>query len=652
MEKVESECEPLPRQPSVAVLRSSVLTALTLIGLTSLPAAAQTPAPPVPKEPPRVRTLQAEPSVGNAYTLATTLLANGRVEEATAMLEDLYRADPSALAVWLTLKEAYVAGRQHDALVQLVDERIGREGRTMPLLAERGTALARAGRPDDAQRAWAEAVAAAPDDAQTYRTVANEIASLRMFAQAAEVLDQGRQRLDDDALFLAERAQLSGLALDYRGAVDLYLQLLAAEPQARATVQARLTRLLDGQGAPEVFAAAIERAAALDPLNREIRELQSWLALERGDYDAALDAVRALDRLEREEGESLLAFAVQARSADAPQAAARALDEVLERHADGPAAPSARLVRAQLWEEAARTARERTDLGATPNADAARDGYQRFLAEHPADPAAPAAALAFADLLRDVYRDFDGSEARLREAAGGRDGGVAAQALLALGDVAVRRGSLDAARERFANVDETLRIGPLAEQARYELALVDFYEGFMFSALARAEALDENTAADAANDAIGLRVTLNEILDPEAAPEEDPSASALHVYARAALLHRQGRTSLALATLDSLDAATNAFHALADQSLYLRGAVLLEAGRAAEAVATLDRLADDHADSYFLDRALRLQAQAHEHDLGDRAAAAERWDRLLTLFPGSPLAPEARAELRRLRTPS
>ena len=625
-------------RPALLVCLAGALTGASAQDGSGLP-----PPPPSP--------FQVDAATGDrdAYALATTLLDNGRVPEATAMLEDLYRADPTSLAVWLKLKEAYVASRQFDAVVGLVDDRIGREGPTAGLLAERGTALYRAGQTDQARAAWDRALAAAPGDEQVYRVVSNEMGSLRLFDQAAAVLDRGRQRLGDDGLFLLERAYLYGLALDYARSTGLYLELLAVSPEYRPSVQARLTRMLAGQGAPETIQAALDRAAALDPLNRGLRELQSWLALERGNYDAALDAVRALDRLEREQGESLLAFAVQARSADAPQAAGRALDEVIERHPTGPAAGTARLLRAQLWEEAARASKERTDLGPTPNADAARDGYAAFLAARPGDDQAPAAALALADLLRDVYRDFDGAEVRLREAAAGRDPGVAAQARLELGDVALRRGDLDAARQRFADVDETIRVGPLAEQARYELALIDFYEGLMFSALARAESLDENTAADAANDAIALRVTLNEVLDPDADPEGDEQ-DALHVYARAALLHRQGRTAETLAALDSLDAGRQP--ALADESLYLRASALSSVGRMADAVAALDRLLADHADSFFADRALRLQARAYERDLGDPAAAADRYDQLLERFPGSPLAPEARAELRRLRTPS
>ena len=640
--------QPPPAAPGDRIYLDSTDAARFEIIQDSIRAAMQRRSPPAlppPDEPPQ------SPAQAR-FTLASTLLSNGRVDEATAMLEDLYAEDPAALAVWLKLSEAYAVGRRYPDLVRLVDERIEREGPTVPLLARRGTALYRADQPDQAAAAWSAALAVAPDQEQTYRAVASEIATLRQYADAAAVLDQGRRQLGDDQLFLFERGHLYGLALDYQAAVDLYLELLAVSPEYRPSVQARLTRMLDGGGAADVFSAAIDRAAALDPLNRSLRELQSWLALERGDYERALDAVRALDRLEQERGESLLAFAVQAQSADAEPAAARALDEILERHPDAPVAPTAMLMRAQLWEAGARADRERADLGPTPQADAARDGYRQFLTAHPTADMAPAAALALADLLRDVFRDFDGSEENLQRAAGGRDQGVAARARLALGDVAVRRGDLDAARARFGDVDETIRIGPLAEQARYELALIDFYEGLMFSALARAEALDENTAADAANDAIGLRVTLNEVLDPDAEPAEDPSQDALHVYARAAYAHRQQDTARTLATLDSLDAATRTAPALADQSLFLRANALLAVGEAADAVAVLDRLETDYPDSYFLDRAYRLQAQAYEQDLDDAQAAAERYDRLLKRFPGSPLAPEARAELRRLRSPS
>ena len=581
-----------------------------------------------------------------AYLLALQLLANGQTDRAIPLLEDLVDAEPDALPSWLKLKEAYATARRFDDVLALVEGRLARVGPSVDLLAERGAALHRAGRTDEAEAAWRDAVAHAPDEAQTYRTVGMAVAELRLFAEAADVFDVGRRALGDDALFRLERAQLYGLGFEYGAAVALYLDLLAEEPEYAPAVRSRLTRLLDGDGAAETFATAVDGAIARDPLNRAYRELASWLALERGDYDAALDAVRALDRLEGERGRALVAFAAQARAAEAGGAAARALDEALDRYPDGPAAADALLARAELWDAEARASR--TSAGARPGgaADSARAAYAAFLDRHPARPDAPAAALALADLLRDRFRDFDGAEARLAVAARSRDEAVASQARLALGEVALRRGDLDAARARFADVDEGVRVGPLAEQARYELALVDFYEGLVYSALARAEALDENTAADASNDAIALRVTLAETLNQDDPPEAD--LAQLRTYARAALAFRRGLPSRALAGLDSLDAAPPG-GALGDESLYLRASVLRSAGRPAEAVAALDRLVDAHPLSFFLDRALRLQAQTLERELGDPGGAAVRWERLLELFPGSLYAPEARLELRRLR---
>lgn len=584
------------------------------------------------------------------YGFAVRLLSNGRVEEATALFEDLYAQDPQSDAVWLKLTEAYTMGRRFDDLVDLVNARIARDGATLSLLLDRGTALQRAGRTDEAAVAWSDAVGTAPDDAQTYRIVATTMGSLRLFSEAADLLDAGRQRLGDETLFRLDRAHLYSLALDYEPSVRLYLELLGENGDYLTTVQSRLARLLDGQGAPEIFATAIARSVALDPLNRSYRELQAWLGLERGDYEAALDAIRALDRLESEEGRALLQFAGRARAAGSPGIAAQALDEILRRHPTAPSAEGALFDRARLWDEAARDDHERTP-GAAPQADSARAAYVRFLDRYPTSAAVPKASLYLAHLLRDVYRDFDGSEARLADAARGRDAGVAASARLALGDVALRRGDLDAARERYLDVDQSIRVGPLAEQARYELALLDFYEGFMFSALARAEALDENTAAEAANDAIALRVTLSESLDATVmpGPDVDLRQDPLHIYARAALRQRRGLDADALATLDSLDAALTPGSLLGDESLYLRASVLFDRGDAQEAVAVLDRLLVGFPMSYFSDRALRLQARAYERDLGDPASAAARYDRLLERFPGSPLAPEARSELRRLR---
>ena len=627
----------------LALLLLVVWTALAPRG------AAQTPPPPPPTPADGLIDLfpaKPKPAGRDAYTLAVRQLAAGQTAEATVLLEDLLAAEPGSVPVSVTLQQAYeAAGRTDDALA-LVGARPGGDA-TVYGHVERGAIYARAGRAADADAAFEAAVALAPADEQTYRAVADALGATRRYADAAAILERGRTALGRADAYVFELAHLYGLSADYERSADAYLAALAERPEAAATVRARLARLLDGRGAPEAFRAAVDRAQTRDPLNRAYRELASFLALERGDYDAALDGIRALDRLDREQGQSLVAFARTAEAAGALAAAARALDEVLARHPTGEAAPGALLARARLADRRARDAAERAPAP-TPFADAARTDYQAFREAHFGAPEAPAAGLTLAHLERDVFLDYAASEALLVRVADAYDPASAAEARLDLGDVAVRRGDLDAARERFQTVDETLQTGPLAEQARFELALVDFYEGYVFSALARVEAIDENTAADAANDAIALRVTLNE----NSGDAADSTHAALSAYAAASLLVRQGADARALAALDSLGAAVGVEHPLADEVLFLSAQAQRRLGDPAVAVATLDRLAETAPLSFFRDRALVLQADIAERDLADRTAAAARLSRLLELFPASLFAPDARERLRALRGPS
>ena len=576
--------------------------------------------------------------------LARRMIEGGQIDRAVVILEDLYAGNPGSLAVRSRLLDAYKTARRFDEALALVDALVAERGASVQVLAERGTVLYLAGRADDATATWEEALAIAPEAEQTYRLVSNAIGGLRLYKEAADVLERGHERLQQPGLFVLERAHLYGLGGEYQRSAELYLEVLRDNPDGAESVQSRLARLAESAGALEAFDAAIQEAVATDPFNTAFREMDAWVALERQDYARALDATRAADRLRKGDGLAVFRFAEAALAAGALDAADGALDDVLSRHADGPLVPPALLYRARIAEARAREAGERPSTGsATPLYDRARDAFAQFAADYPGHPDTPEALRRLADLYLDVYQDADRAEAALdRLIASSRDAGVVGQARLDLGDVALQRGDLYEARDRFASVEDQIRIGPLAEQARYELAMIDFYEGYLFSALARAEAMDDNTAADVANDAVSLRLTLDENAGP------DSTNAALRMYGRAALLYRRGLNADALTTLDSL-AADDPTHPLADEVLVLRAHALRASGDSEAALAVLERLPTEHPLSYFRDRALYLAAEIQERDLLDLAAALDTYGRLLDQYPGSLLAPRARERLRDLR---
>jgi tetratricopeptide (TPR) repeat protein len=593
-----------------------------------------------------------QPATADAATakfrLADSFLRAGQSDRALALLEDLHAEDPTSFAIFDKLKEAYVSTKRYDDALALIETRMERTAPTANLLAQMGRLHVFKGELDAAAETWQRAVATAPDNPATYRIIyASQIAA-RLYEDARDLLLQARERLGDPTMFQVELAELYARLDQPEEAMNEYAALLSVDAQRLSFVQSRIGRLLEQDGAAEAFTATVERLIREEPLVMPYRELAAWLYAETGDFGAALDANRALDRLRDEQGQSLYAFANAALNAEAYDEALEAYEIILDRHGDGPIAPLAHLNTALLYELRAEQQSERAfdpdgNRVAAPDYDRALDRYETFLRQYPAHPNYPVALRRLAGLQKDVFRDFGQAEALLREIVDRfPDGEVAAQAQLDLGEVALMRDNLGTARAAFARVEERERIGEQAELARLELARLDFYEGQFEMAKTRAQAMNRNTATDVANDAIALKLLLSENTGP------DSTNAPLRTFARAQLLQRQQRPEQALILVDNLIAAYPQ-HALGDDAHFLRAEILRALGRPDDALAALEAFPDRFPDSYLIDRSLFTIGEIHERDLADPQAAITAYSDLLARYPGSLLAPEARARIRHLR---
>jgi len=633
-----------------------VRTPLPLLLCLAAPAAAQVPNLPTPPAP-----AAADTSLAGGLRLAGAYIDAGQPERAIPLLEDLLAANPGSYPVYSRLRETYVAARRFDQVVTLVEARIAEAGASPSLLAERGAALFQAGRPDEAGAAWDDALATAPDVEMTYRLVADAQGALGLYDEAAATLGAGRESLGA-GMFHAELAHIHGLAGDAERAGDEWLALVEERPESAELVRMRLARLLSGEdragppegGAPGVsyadaaaqgLARSAARAVRRAPLSRTVREMSGWLAMQRGEWRMALDEAIAVDRLEMETGQGLVSFGQLAAGAGAHAEAAAAFDAVLERHGDGTQAPLARLGLAEL--EAARSVDAGERPGApAPHADAAVAGLEAFAGQHPSHQRAAGALRIAASLARDALGDADEAE-RLLNAAGALPAVPLAEAVairVELARIALRRGALVEARALFTSVEESERIGPAAEAARLELAYLDFYTGDAAGALARAQAMDANTAADVANDALLLRLLLTENVNT------DSSTTQLAAYARAALRLRQGHAEEAVGTLDSL-ITVDSRHPVADDAAFLRALALRGAGRTSDALHALASFAGQHPESFLVERSRFLVAEVNQREAHDPAAARAAYADFLARHPRSVLAPEARARLRLLTEP-
>lgn len=580
------------------------------------------------------------------FQLAQSYLKAGRYERAISLLEDLHAEQPETHAFYQKLKEAYENVKRYDDALSLVEKKLS-DQRTPTLMAEKARLLYLRGDEQKAFDTWSTAVELAPEQRSTYRVVFYSLYKNRLFERAAQVLERGRETLGNDTAFQQNLARIYSLTADYDKAINEYLQLLQDDERKLSFVRNRLSRFTDKEEALKQYIAGAKQAVRDEPLYRPYRELLSWLHMEAEQYSEALDVVRAIDRLEEEQGRPLHRFGQQAARAGAYDVALKAYQEILDRHPEAPTAPQAWFGLGRMHEKWAEKQGERAhdadSQQTAPHYEKALDAYRTFLQKYPNHSRYADALRRLGRLQQDVFRNFTAADTTLRKVVQRfPDSDAARQAQYDLGRLDIQRDDLQEARLTFSRLKDDLHSGELADKARHQLALLHFYQGEFEAAQTLAQALNQNTSKDVANDAITLKVLLLENKGP------DSTHAPLRTYAQARLAKRQHRADDALQTLDTL-LDEHGRHPLADDARFLRAAVLQEQGRSQEALAAYQEFPLLHPRSPLADRSLFRAAQIQEQELEDPGAALKTYTKLLTDYPGSLLIPEARERIRNLR---
>lgn len=582
------------------------------------------------------------------FQLADSYFRAGQFDRAVSLLEDLYDSSPETYVFFDKLKQTYENVKRYDDAIMLVERHAARQGTTVELLAEKARLIYLKGDETAALAAWDHAITGSIANPNRYRIVYNSMIEVRLFDQAARVLEQGREDKGQPDLYQNELAYLYSLNGEHEKAMAEYLSVLAENEKRLSYVINRLTRFTDQSGTLSKSIPVAEQAVREAPLNRAYRELLGWLYVEAEQYDKALDTYRAIDRLEQEQGRVLFAFAKRAADADAYAAARDAYDEVLKRYPDAPTAPDARIGLGEMHQRWAESTFERTldskgNRAKAPHYEKALEAYRTFLQDYPNHRDYPEVLSRIATLQLDVFFNLGEAETTLNEILQRyASADAATRARYDLGRIALARGNLDAAQLAFSRLVDELRLGELAEQARYELALIHFYRGEFDASKTLASVLDENTSTDVANDAIELKVLLTENKGP------DSLNTPLKAYAVAALQQRQRQPDQVIQTLDAwLDSYGQ--HPLADDARFLRAQAFQEAGRTDDALAAFGELPLIHPRSPLADRSLFQAAEILAFEREEPDEALNLYTKILTTYPGSLLIPEVRLRIRTLR---
>lgn len=195
----------------------------------------------------------------------------------------------------------------------------------------------------------------------------------------------------------------------------------------------------------------------------------------------------------------------------------------------------------------------------------------------------------------------------------------------------------------FAQVDKAFPESELGQKARFNKAMIAFYQGDFDWAKAQFDILKTSTTKFIANDAMNMSLVISD----NTFQDEDSTFTALKWYAKAKLLSVREDYDSAMIVLDSIT-VTYPYHTLQDDILFEKGLIYLKQGNANAAIQEFEKVVNEFGTDILADEALYKLGALFE-EKGDTQQAMAYYEQLFSEHGDSIFASLARDAYRRLR---
>ncbi len=233
--------------------------------------------------------------VNNQFQIANRLIQQQRYQDALSILERITTQEPEVFIFFDRLIECHTQLKQYDIAVDLIEENI-RKGRSIGqsnvLLGE---LYHLQGDTSRANEIWLNNLNQYPNQLQLYLTTADAMIDRREFNRAINVYKKGRIVFNNKLLFMSDIPNAYMQAGEYENAIAEWLQIIKSNPQQSSGIQ----RLLLNYNDPLLYDITILELedeitdmALNDPSYTSFYELQIWLLLENSLYRRAFSTAR------------------------------------------------------------------------------------------------------------------------------------------------------------------------------------------------------------------------------------------------------------------------------------------------------------------------------------------------------------------------
>mgnify|MGYP001438166782 CR=1 FL=1 len=589
------------------------------------------------------------------FKLAQSYERAGDFETAVTLYEEAFSKDSSSPVIYDALRRNYQQLKRYDEAVALMRRWLRKNPNDPGLISQLGSIYILKSDEQKAFEMWDRAIALNPKSEMNYRIVGSAMLQSRLFDRTIDLYKRGRTACNNQTLFTSDIAYLYGIMLNYADATHEYLNLIRQNPAQLGIAQANIASYTSRADGLSASITVVEEAVKSDEANIPFQQLLAWLYMEGKYFDRAHNVYKIIDEKTNAGGRELFNFAERTLREKVYPVAVRTYQEIMNSY------PKFELM-VQVKFGYARSLEESDDMGDTlklfggltpiSKKDAAESKqryagaieiFNQVIAEYPNTEFAARSLLDVALIKRDKFFALDDARSSLEILVTkyNRFPAISLEGIFNLGDVYLASGNLDLAGAQYKSLSEiSLKVNPLREKAALRLAELDYFNYKFQDAVAKLTDLTLNPNSDVANNALSLKLFIQENLQS--------SEEALKEYARADLLKRQYKYTEALQYFETIVKKYPKAN-IVDEALIDIGDLLARMGKYAEAVSSYNRLITDFPESILLDRTLMKTGRVYQIGLNDETKAIESYEQLLEKFPTSLFANEARRRIREMR---
>ena len=505
------------------------------------------------------------------------------------------------------------------------------------------------GKADKADEQYQSVLSSLPKDRNSIVSVCNSFLAHDEPDYAEKTLLRGIEIANVD--FSMELFSVYSSSRNYKKMSETALDIIEHNEAQLSSVENMLQYYLNNDTNDELY--TILRSSLMQRIQKTpstaLSEMLIWVYVQKKNFKMAVNQAKALDRRTNGNGRRLIVLGQQAEAAGDLSTAATAYQYVLEGGEKAPFYFQAKLgVLNTMYQQV-------VDGSITDKEQLAylENEYRSVFAKQGINATTVQHVINYARLETYYMNNADTAKSVINKALQQPlNYTIKADLNLQLADIFLFSGDEWEALMIYAKVENDNKQNEKGDEAKLRKAKVAYYTGSFKWALSQLDVLKAATSKLVANDAMELAILINDNLAvadeylPADTTAENPDQE-LQIFARGDMYMFQCRMTDAFACFDTIVTQYKS-SPLVDEALYRQAQIYERQKDYSEAASLYQKVADDYAFDNLADKAAFRLAEISSTYLADPETAKTYYLKILTDYPGSIYAVQAREKFRKI----